>query len=360
MQIQRFPVAVRGAFAVHRFLTWVMRQALPAELTVADDVLGAARTQMLAEAVRLRIADELEQGPRSASELAGRLGVEADGLHRLLRALAGQGIFRLRGDGRFANNRASRVLCHGHSSALGSFAQYFASQSNVLAWGALGRTLRDGQSAFEHAHGRSVWEWLAENEDEGRTFDRAMHGLSARAADVIAQQYPWQEVSHLCDVGGGAGAVLAALLEAHRHLAGTLCDRADVVSRAESALSQRSLSSRVAFQSADFFQELPGGADVYLLKNILHDWDDARCVQVLSACRRAASPRARVLIAEQFLEPCSTEPLKALSDVQMMVVSGRGRERSQDEYAALLTQAGLTPGRVFRHPLVDLFEARPR
>lgn len=343
---------------MHRLLTWLMRQTLPAELTVADDVLGAARTQMLAEAVRLRIADELEKGPRSASELALALGVEADGLHRLLRALAGQGVFRLRRDGCFANNRASRVLCHGHRSGLGSFAQYFASPSNVLAWAALGRTLRDGQSAFEHAHGRSVWEWLAQNEDEGRTFDRAMHGLSARSADVIARQYPWHEASHVCDVGGGAGAVLAALLETHHHLAGTLCDRADVVTRAQRSFVERGLAGRVDFQSADFFEHVPGGADVYLLKNILHDWDDARCVQVLSACRRAAAARGRVLIAEQFLEPCSTEPLKALSDVQMMVVSGRGRERSQGEYEALLFESGLVPGRVLRHPLVDLIEAR--
>lgn len=357
MQIEHHPAVVRGALAVHRVLTWLVRATLPAELTIADDVLGVARTQMLAEAARLGIADALEAGPRSAAQLAADLNAEPDRLQRMLRALASQGVFHIQRDGRLANNRLSRVLRTQHRSRLGSFACYFASQSNVQAWSALGQTLRNGQSAFEHAHGRSVWEWLAEHEDEGRTFDVAMQGLSARCASAIASLYPWRDVSIVCDVGGGIGTVLATLLAAHPHLTGVLCDRSDVTSRARTALVKQGLGDRVTCESVNLFRELPSGADVYLLKNILHDWDDEGCMRVLGACKRAAAPGTRVLLAEQFLEPRSTEPFKALSDVQMMVASGRGRERSQAEYETLLKSADLRPGRVFRHPLIDIVEA---
>jgi hypothetical protein len=350
--------AVRGALAIHRALLWLSRAALPAELRMADDVLGAARTHMLGEAARLGIADRLEHGPQTSEELARQLDVHPDRLHRLLRALACHGVFRLERDGRFANNRLSRVLGAGHSSRLKAFADYFASGSNAQAWSALGQVLRDGDSGFQHAHGRSVWDWLGEREGEGRTFHEAMQGLSERSASVIAAKYPWQEASVVCDVGGGVGTVLAALLTEHPHLSGILADRPEALGHARHGLAQRGLSERVCLQPTDFFAGAPPGADVYLLKNVLHDWDDERCLSILDTCRSCARQGARVLIAEQFLEPDACAPIQTLSDVQMMVVSGQGRERSQREYVALARRAGLRPRRVFRHPLVDLLETR--
>jgi hypothetical protein len=349
-------VAVRGTFALSRALSRLSRAVLPSDLLLVHEILGAARTHMIGEAARLGIADRLAAGPRSADELADELAVRADRLHRLLRALASLGVFHLLPDGRFRNNRLSRVLCSAHPSRLGAFAAYFASRANAKAWTVLDEVLRDGESGFEHAHGQSVWTWLSAQADEGHTFEQAMLGLSKRSAPVIASLYPWGEVRVVCDVGGGSGAVLAELLRRHGHLRGILCDQEDVLARGP-LLGQHALRERVRLEPLDMFSQAPPAADAYLLKNVLHDWDDERCIEVLSRCRDAAAG-ARVLIAEQFLEPLALDPLKALSDMQMMVVAGGGRERSREEYAALVKRAGLRPTRVFHHPLIDLFEAR--
>jgi hypothetical protein len=349
-------VVIRAALRLHAAVGWLSRTLLPGELLLTHELLGIARTQMIAEAVRLGLPDRLSRGAASAAELAAELDVHPDRLHRLLRALASHGVFRLRHDGCFTNSRLSRLLRARHPGGLSAFALYFASESNGRAWHQLTHTLRDGKNGFERALGCSVWEWLAENPEEGRNFARAMMGMSERVAPVIARIYPWAEVSRVCDVGGGVGTLLATLLREHPHLTGTLCDRAELMPAASDLFERHGVRSRATLVAADFFAHSPGDCDVYVLKHVLHDWDDARCLALLRACRHGAPQGARVLIAEQFLDADELDALRALSDVQMMVVSGEGRERSRAEYEALLRQAGFRPARRFAHPLVDLLE----
>ena len=350
-------MALRAAMAAHETLSRVARRLLPGELLVTHEALGLARTHLLAEAARFELAERLEAGPRTAGDLAAELTLDADKLERVLSALASHGIFeRVRG-GRYANNHASRALLRSHHSQLWAFVRYFASGSNSKAWTELSSTLADGKNAFEHAMQQSVWEWFAEHPEEARVFDRAMMGLSLRAAPVLAQSYPWREVQTVCDVGGGIGTLLAEVLARHEGLYGILCDAPSVIGSARTYLTMRGVAPRVELRAGDFFQEVPAGADVYVLKHVLHDWDDARCLDILRRCRAGMAAGARLLVAERFLHPEQPDRFGTLSDVQMMVVSGGGRERTRAEYETLLAQAGLSVGRTHMHPFIDWVEA---
>ena len=197
--------------------------------------------------------------------------------------------------------------------------------------------------------------WLDEHPKEQDTFALAHTGLSRRVAPLIATSYPWREVQRVCDVGGGLGVVLSELLVRHPHLTGVLCDAPSVLPSAEHLFRQRGVHKRTTLAASNFFESVPAHADVYLLKNVLHDWSDADCLRILAACRRAMRPSERILIAERTVDRSSGDVWSTLSDAHRMV-TGRGKERTQLEYAKLLFKSGFRTGRTFKHPLLDLLE----
>jgi hypothetical protein len=346
---------VRVALRLRRALIGLADALVPAEIAVLDRSIGAVNTQMLGAAARLRIADLLEQGPMTAEQLAQATGTQADPLHRMLRALAAAGVFSLR-DGRFENNRLSRALRQNALAHRRAWCEYFASPANLAAWEDLGRTLEQGGSAFERVHGSNVWEWFAAHPQEQETFARAMAGVTTAMAPVVASVFPWKEIDSVCDVGGGRGLMLSELLVRHPHLRGVLCDGAGVLESARGLLDQRGVADRVRLVEGDFFEHVPAGADAYLLKNVLHDWDDVRCLRILRTCHRAMRPGARLLIAETLCERDETLGYAPFSDVQMMIVCSGGRERGRAEYLGLVRAAGFVPGRVFGTPIISVIE----
>jgi hypothetical protein len=204
----------------------------------------------------------------------------------------------------------------------------------------------------------SVWDWFEHHPDERETFARTMMGGTITAAPTIAAAYPWREVKRVCDVGGGRGTLLSELLIRHPHLEGMLCDAAGVLDSARVLLDKRGVLSRVQLVPGSFFDTVPSGADAYVLKNILHDWDDARSLHILSVVRRAMQKGQRLVIAEAIVEPNDAHNFGALADVQMMTVCSDGRERSREEYARLLEQSGFSLGRVnTASPLMHVLEA---
>jgi hypothetical protein len=348
----------RAVLALRRALHALADALVPAEVAVLDHSIGAVRTQLLGEAARLGIADRLADGPKDAAALARETDCDPDALHRALRCLAGYGIFTLAPDGRFSNNRLSEALRLGQLSRSREWCRYFASASNLAAWGQLSRTLGSGERAFEHAHGMNVWRWFEAHPEERELFAQAMMGITVGMAPVVAGLYPFDEVQTICDVGGGRGTLISELLLRHPHLRGMLCDAEGVLESARPLLRRRGVEARVALVPKDFFEEVPTGADAYLLKNVLHDWDDARSLRVLETCRKAMAQGARLLVCESFLEKNQTEGFAPFSDVQMMMVCDGGRERSRAEYAALLERAGFKVGRVFENPIVSVIEGR--
>jgi hypothetical protein len=347
---------VRLILWAHRWLTGAGRALLPAEARVTDLVTGVAGSYALLAIVRRGVPDVLADQTLSSADLAARIGCNADLLHRTMRVLATRGVFRLLPDGRFANSPASHALRTGHPGAAREFVLYFMSRSNLAAWEAIDWTLETGDSAFEHVHGMSVWDWFEQHPDERQTFAAAMTGLTVADAPLIAGLYPFDRIRVLCDVGGGRGLLLSEVLLRHPVLEGILCDAPSVLASARSLLEQRGVVHRVKLEPASFFDRLPAGADAYLMKNILHDWDDETCVRILRVVRAAAGSGARLVVAESLVSRVSRDPFGTGADLQMAIACSRGRERDVDDFHHLFARAGFAPGCVLRSPLIGVIE----
>jgi hypothetical protein len=183
-----------------------------------------------------------------------------------------------------------------------------------------------------------------------------MMGMSIADAPVIAGLYPFGELHSVCDVGGGRGTLLSELLIRHPHLRGVLYESEQVLDSARPLLEARGVLNRIRLSPGNFFDRVPTGADAYLLKNILHDWDDERCAAILRNVRDAAGKDGRVLIAESLLERFSQNPIAVPADLQMMVACSNGRERSQAEFHSLLRKCGFKPARLFSYPTISVIE----
>jgi hypothetical protein len=349
---------IRAVMWLRRSLLRLADSVVPADVALFDRSTGVAHSALLGAVTRYGFAELLEEGPMTGEELAARTGLHAETIHRVLRGLATMGIFALGGDGRFSNNRLSRALVGGKLNRTKEWIQYFSSQSNMIAWLELERTLQDGNNNIERIFGMSVWDWFEKHPDEREMFAQCMMGMTTQHAPLVASMYPFGEAKVVCDVGGGRGTLLSEILIRHPHLRGVLCDAGGVLESAQVLLRQRGIESRVGLSPANFFEAVPRCADVYTLKNILHDWDDEACKKILANVRRAAEPGQKVLLIEGHLEKNDDNNLVALADLQMMLVCSNGRERSVAELNALLSATGFAPARVFRHPIMSIVEGR--
>ena len=348
---------VRAAFALYGALLRAAEQVLPAEVTMMQRIGGFWSTALLRVAARLAIAEHLAAGPMTAAELARLTGANEDALHRSLRALAAMGIFHLDGRGRFSNNRLSDTLRQGRVSSMKDIAEYFGSASNLAAWNDFERTVMTGESAFSRVHGVSVWDWFASHPDEMRAFAGSMTSMTEQAAPAIAGAYPFGNHARICDIAGSKGTLLAEILVQHPQARGVLFDAPHVLAEASPYLRTRGVEARVETVAGSFFEAIPEGCDAYVLKDILHDWDDARCVTILENCRRAMVGSAngardtRLLVAEVLVDRVSTEPPGPLIDVQMLAVCDGGRQRTAGEMGALFTRCGLELRAVHPSPM---------
>lgn len=346
--------AIRLALGTRRLLQSLADGIVPAHVAAFDQVTGLAFTHLVAAVARHGIADLLAERPMRAEEIAARIGADAAMVHRTLRALSHRGWFRLDARGRFTNGRLAESL---RESVYGSaaWADYFASPANAAAWADFDETLRTGQSAFERVHGVDVWKWFDAHPAEREAFARAMSGVTALDAPRLATLYPFAEVDTVCDVGGGRGLLLSELLLRHPHLRGILCDAPAVLDSAASLLRARGVVDRVERVPGSFFERVPSGADAYVLKNVLHDWDDATCERLLRVVRNAMRPGQRIVVCELLLDHETTYGFATFSDVHMRV-AGEGCERTTTEVQALLERAGFRRGRLFPSPTTSVIE----
>jgi hypothetical protein len=339
---------IRAALAARRSLTALADLTVPAPIAVFDASIGAERSFVLGAIAELGVADVLAAGPVDAETLAGRLDVDPDVLHRLLRAAAVMRVVTLLPDGRFRQTRLTRALRSDAPMRMRQWCRYFTLPSTVAAWQDLLGSVRTGRSAFPRVHGRSVWDYYADHPDEGRTFAAAMRAMTTFDAPAVAAAYPWPEAGTVCDVAGGTGAMLSAVLARRPGLHGVLVDVRDVLDEAGPFFAARHLTDRVELVEADIFTSVPATADLYLLKNVLHDWDDEACLRILKTVRSAMPPGARLIVVEQLQERNKPDDFASLTDLQMLIQCDDGRERSATELTDLLRRAGLRPGRVRR------------
>jgi O-methyltransferase domain/Dimerisation domain len=303
-------------------------------------IRGFQVSQAIMVAASLGLADCLEGGARDCGDLAQATGTHAPSLSRLLRALTMIGILRCDKAGVYSLTDMGQYLRSGDAGSHAAMAVLFGSGSVWAAWGSLLHAVKAGTPAFDHVHGENVWDYRTRYPEQGRIFDRAMGGGAARFATAVMQAYDFSRFRHAVDVGGGDGSFLAQLLTVHPGLRGTLFDQPHVVSEAILSESIRRLTERCCVEGGDFFTGVPAGGDVYLLKWILHDWDDAAAARILRECRRAMTARSRLLVVEHLARDGDGNADAALMDLNMMVLTG-GRVRSQAELAELFREAGL-------------------
>jgi O-methyltransferase domain/Dimerisation domain len=323
-------------------------------------VNGYQVTQAIHVAVTLGIADLLRDGPRSSGDLADATQSHAPSLHRVLRALAAVGVLHEGDDGRFALTELGEGLRSDAAEPVGGWAAYVGRPAHFQAWGALLEAVRTGENAFASVHGCDVWEYRVHHPEDGAIFDRAMTDTSRRANRELLDAYDFGHFARAVDVGGGHGAFLAAVLAAHRELHGVLFDQPHVVADAPAVLDAAGVRDRCEIAAGSFFDGVPAGGDAYLLKAIVHDWEDDDALRILRGVRAAIADGGAVLVVERELGPPNTEPEAKLSDLNMMVGPG-GRERTRDEFAALFAESGFELERVVSTPIgLHIFEGSAR
>ena len=322
-------------------------------------VNGYQVTQAIHVAATLGIADLLRDGPLASDELAAETQTHAPSLRRVLRALAAVGVLHEDDDGRFALTDVGDCLRSDAAEPVGGWAAYVGLPSHFAAWANLLHAVRTGENAFGSVHGATVWEYRARHPDDGAIFDQAMTSNTQRANRHLVEAYDFAHFSSVVDVGGGHGGLVAALLGAHPRMRGIVFDQSLVVAGAPAVLEAAGVTDRCEVVGGSFFDAVPAGADAYVLKAILHDWDDDDAVRIVSSCRDAIAPDGALLVAERELGPPNENPDAKLSDLNMMVGPG-GRERTRDEFADLLAEGGFALQRTVPTAIgLSVFEARP-
>ena len=340
-------------------LTALADRLVPPEVVLLERTTAVAATQIAAAVAELGIADALAGTSMTATQIAERVGVDPEATHRLLRAAAGYGLCRMNRDtGAVRLTRTGDLLRSGHPKSLQDWAGFWHLPATAAAWAHLTQSVRSGQPAFSAAHGISVWEWFSSHPGDGAKFAKAMRQISELNANVIADAYPWPATGVVCDVAGGVGVLLAAVLTRRPALRGVLIDTPAVIDDAATYLAARGVTERIGRVDGDLFGPLEARADVYILKSILHDWDDERCRLILAAVAAAMPVSSRLLVIEVLQEHNSPHRLAPFLDLTMLTQTDGGRQRSIEELSALLSTAGLQVTGVVGHAApLDLIEA---
>ena len=302
-------------------------------------VNGYQVSYALHAAATLGIADLLAGGTDSVDELAAATGCQAGPLYRLLRALAAAGVLHEEPDWRFTLTAMGNCLRSDAADPVGPWAMLAGQPYVHRAWEALPHSLRTGETAFRHVHGADVWDYRARHPEQSAIFDAAMSGISRRVAEAVAGTCDFGGFRRVVDVGGGEGVLLARILAGHPTVRGVVFDLAHVVARAASVLDAAGVDGRCEMVAGDFFTGVPEGGDCYLLKGILHDWDDVAGAAILRACHRAIAPGGTLLVIERLIAPPNEGADAKFSDLNMLVLPG-GRERTREEFEGLLIASG--------------------
>jgi hypothetical protein len=323
---------------------------------VRRKIMGYIVSQAISAVCELGVPDELSDRPRSLHDLATSVDANADALRRFLRVLVAEGLFEEDSLGRFSLTEAGELLRIDTPGSLRHLVQLMSNEA-YTAWGHALHSVRTGKESFSEAFDKPFFDWLSERPSAAKEFAEGQAGLvEMRLLPLLSRD--WSETATVVDVGGGEGALISRLLQGHTHLRGVLFDLPHVVSEAESKFHSAGIDDRTTIVGGSFFEEVPPYGDVYVMSQILHDWDDESAGRILRSCRRAIPESGRLLIVEQVLPEAATAHPMALLDLHMLVLLG-GRERMATEWSRLLSDNGfwlksITPG-----PRSSVIEAAP-
>lgn len=318
---------------------------------------GYRSTQVVYVIAKLGLADHLADAPLTAAELATRVQADPVSLGRLLRLASFYGLVEERPGGRFALTPLGRPLSSGGDDSLKALATMLG-EEHYGAWGSLLHSVKTGQPAFNHVYGAPFFDYMAAHPKTQATFDAAMSAGSDAFLGELADSYDFSKVRVLVDVGGGNGSVSARILKHNPAMQAVIYDQPQVLEAAERYLSKAGLRARCRLVPGDFFSSVAEGGDLYVLSNIVHDWDDERAVRILRNCRSAMKPTGVVMLVEAVMAEHGRPSRAAMADVNMMVLL-TGRERTEEQYRSLLQEADLSLTRIIPMSVLSLIEARP-
>jgi SAM-dependent methyltransferase len=320
-------------------------------------------SRALYAAAELNIADILAEGPLTSGQLAVAAGADGQSLRRLLRALVAHGVFEEEGPDRYRLNAAAELLRRDVPGSQRAGVLFTAGDTTWRLWSDFLASVRTGQAVVDRAFGKDIFERFAEHSDEFALFGQAMAAFSAALSQPLIAAYDFSPFRCIADVGGGSGRLLADILAANPTVQGILFDLPEVSAAASALLDGSGVCERCKLVSGSFFDGIPAGADAHLLKHILHDSDDARAIKIISNCRRAIASDGTLLIVERILPERAEQGRAAeayLVDLEMLVYTPGGRERTESEFRKLLSAAGFATTRIVPTSApVSLIEARP-
>ena len=316
-----------------------MAETKPAPQVIREMVESFKVSQAIYVAVELGIPDLLGDGVRTSDDLAAASGAHPPTLYRLLRALASVGVLHEGPSRDFSLTPTAHSL---RSDAPRSIAGWARLQGQGYFWGAWGNLLhsvRTGENAFRAMHGEDVWSYRSTRPELNAIFNEAMVSRTNQATEAILDAYDFSGFKTIVDIGGGSGALLAMILTRHKDSSGVVFDQPHVVEGARPTLMEAGMADRCTTVGGNMFESVPGGADAYTMKSILHDWTDEECVQILETVKTAMEPHAKLLILENIVGPPNEDSFTKLSDLNMLVLPG-GLERTKDEWQRLLDSVG--------------------
>ncbi len=304
-------------------------------------------SQMLFCVAKLGVPDALAEKALAPDAIAKRVGAHAPFLRRVLRALASVGVFAEDARGRFRLTPLGQTLRADRPGSLRDFALMLPDDYNWQAWSALPHALETGASAFEKTHGMPIFAFLQQHAEKERAFSASMASISGTENAAVARAYSFGRFARLVDVGGAHGHLLATILSRHKKLRGVLFDQPQVVAGAQASgfIGAADVRERCEVAGGSFFESVPAGADGYVMKYIIHAWDDEKAMRILGHCRDAMTPDGRVLVVDHVIPQGNSASFAKLLDVMMLVGPG-GQERTREEFRALFARVGLRLARV--------------
>jgi hypothetical protein len=305
-----------------------------------DHVMGQIRFRLIHAVTELGIADHIASGIHGVDELADTARVDADVLHRVLRALASFGVFVETKDRHYDLTDQAQLIRNDPRGTLRDFVLYFGSDWRRRTWDQLPETLRTGEPCFDLAFGEPVFEYLQKHPEKAAVYNNVQASNSALVTPQIANACNFSRFETLMDVGGGHGYLLAEILKATPRLKGILFDMPGVSKEDKGLLEREGVADRCTIEEGSFFDGLPAGADAIIMKSIIHDWDDDKARRILRNCREAVGPDGKVLVCEVLLPGGNEASIAKLLDLEMLAISG-GRERTEQEFRDLFESAGL-------------------
>ncbi len=312
--------------------------SIPPQAQLGEMITGYWISQAIYAAAKFGIADLLNEGSLSVDELATATGTKPDLLYRLLRALASVGIFAEGDHKRFSLTPLAEPLRSDVQGSQRSLALMMG-EDQYRAWGNLADTIETGDNAYEKVFGKPIFDHLAEQPEKARIFDDAMTGIHGRETGAIIDAYDFSGINVIADIGGGNGSKISSILQSYPNMQGILFDLPHVVERTRPNIEAAGLSNRCQLVDGDFFQSVPAGADAYIMRHIIHDWDDQKSLTILKNCHGVMLSGNKLLLVESVIPPGNDQFMGKFLDLTMMLIPG-GKERTENEYHELYDKAG--------------------